>query len=107
MNWIRQFLAGFTRKSPGTQAVSVSPAQADQRMIKLMHALIETREVELGCDEVLQIIDQYAEALKRGEDPEQFMPMVRHHLDLCKECEEELQAVLEILRSFPPGITSN
>jgi hypothetical protein len=107
MNWLKRFLPRFRSSKPAALPGELAPSLAsEQRIKKLMHAIIATSEVELGCDEVLQFIDQYAEAIERGENPEQWMPLVSQHMDICGECEEELQAVLEILRSIPPEATT-
>jgi hypothetical protein len=47
------------------------------------------------------LLDQYAEAVERGEDTAQLMPLVKHHLDLCRDCHEEYEALLNILESSP------
>ena len=73
-------------------------------MVRLMTALTETQDVELGCEDVYRLLDEYAEAIQNGEDPEKLLPLVKQHLEICQECDEELQAVLEILRSLPPSV---
>ena len=65
-------------------------------MIKMIE---NTLEVELSCDEVNDLMAQYAEMIMRGDDVEQLMPLVRHHLILCKNCKEEFDAVIRILET--------
>jgi len=58
-----------------------------------------TLEREIGCDEAFALMDQYAEIVKRGDDPSVLLPLVKHHLDLCRDCREELEALLKILET--------
>lgn len=115
MNWIKKFITLLKPDSPvyapvepdpGSDARADTRSASEKRMTRLMRAVVETREIELSCDEVLLFFDQYAEAIERGEDPEQWMPTVKHHLDMCAECAEELQTVIEILRSLPRELKS-
>ena len=63
----------------------------------LMQRLLITHEEELSCDEVFALVDEYAEASQRGEDVASLKPIIRQHLDMCRECEEEYQALLRVL----------
>jgi len=66
-------------------------------VIDLMHRLENTHEEELSCDEVFALIDEYAEASQRGEDVLSLKPILRYHLDMCRECDEEYNALLQVL----------
>jgi hypothetical protein len=66
---------------------------------KMLVQLKSTQEVELACDEVLAVLDQFAEAYLRGEDIARWMPLVQHHLDMCADCQEEFDALVRILRA--------
>ena len=63
----------------------------------LMRRLQKTHDDELSCDEVFALVDEYAEANQRGEDVASLKPLIRHHLDMCRECDEEYQALLQVL----------
>ncbi|MFL7867427.1 MAG: hypothetical protein AB8I58_01300 [Anaerolineales bacterium] len=73
------------------------PEFSDELVADLMHRLLITHEEELSCDEVFALVDQYAEASQRGEDVTNLKPIIREHLDMCRECEEEYQALLRVL----------
>jgi hypothetical protein len=77
--------------------------QATEALRKTLLMLEQTREDEYSCDEVYQLLDQYAEAVQRGEDPAHLMPLVKYHLDLCVDCHEEYEALLRILEASPPA----
>ena len=66
---------------------------------KLMHMVEKSQEVEYSCDDAYQMLDQYAEAVYRGVDAERVLPLVKHHLDICPDCREEFEALLQVLES--------
>ena len=85
-------LAGIRRRKhrqPGTNALS--------GMFSGM--LAATADQEIGCDEAFQLLDQYAEIIARGDDPAVLLPVVRHHLSMCRDCREELEALLRALEA--------
>lgn len=65
-----------------------------ERLKRIVKMIGKTRENEIPCDEAYRLLDQYAEALLRGEDAEKLFPQVAHHLELCMDCKEELEALL-------------
>ncbi len=69
-----------------------------EALAALIKQLEHTQEVELSCDEVLALLDQFAEAHVRGEDAARLLPLVQHHLDMCADCREEFEALLRILQ---------
>ena len=68
---------------------------------KLVRKLEHTRDTEYTCDDVLRLLDQFAEAVLGGEDAARLMPLVQHHLDNCGDCREEFEALMRILRASP------
>ena len=66
---------------------------------KMLTQLENTQDVELICDEVLALLDQYTEAYLRGEDVARLLPLVQHHLDMCADCHEEFEALRRILQA--------
>jgi len=66
-------------------------------LIQLMKMITNTREDEIDCDEVHNVVDVYAEAVARGEDPSEILPLVKHHLEMCAPCLEEYEALKRIL----------
>jgi hypothetical protein len=78
------------------------PDDQSNRFIKrLMLGLNATRDDEVSCDEVFELLDQYAEMVDQGEDASILMPLIKHHLDMCPECEEEYKALLRIIQTAP------
>jgi len=69
-----------------------------QGMKNVLEMIAHTQNRELLCDEVYALIDQFAEMKMRGEDPTHLIPLVQQHLDMCPDCREEYEALLEALR---------
>jgi hypothetical protein len=81
--------------------VSENGKLSSESLEMMVNQLEHTQDVELSCDEVLALLDQFAEAYLRGEDVAQALPLVQHHLDMCGDCREEFEALLRILRAEP------
>ena len=60
---------------------------------KLIMALSITNPEELDCGDCHEHMDQFADMLKEGKDPEKVLPLVKHHLDMCHDCHEEFEAL--------------
>ena len=61
---------------------------------KLMRALAETREREIGCDECFEQMDRFAEIEFSGSDAASAMPLVHDHLRKCEDCRDKYEALL-------------
>lgn len=72
--------------------------QPDPMMQKLLQSLAMTEEHEISCDDVFAVLDEFAEAVRRGENVLLFMPLVRQHLDMCPDCREEYETLLGMLQ---------
>jgi uncharacterized protein (UPF0335 family) len=72
---------------------------AKDKLKKLLDKLSRTQQDEIDCQEVFELIDVYAEAAAQGQDAGAMLPLVRHHLDMCAECLEEYEALLQILKT--------
>lgn len=68
---------------------------------KLIQMLEKTQEFEFSCDDVYYILDQYTELVHQGENAQELMPLVEHHIDVCPDCREEFEALLRILQASP------
>ncbi|MCJ7695773.1 MAG: zf-HC2 domain-containing protein [Anaerolineaceae bacterium] len=96
MDWIgsiAQKIRDFFK--PTTQ----NPQSQKIMLTKLMQMVDQTQEEEDSCDDVLQLLDEYAEMVSHGEDAEKMMPLIKHHLDMCPDCREEAEALLSVIKS--------
>lgn len=66
-------------------------------VVRFLRVLESVRAEDAPCDEVYAKIDEYVEREIDKKDAAQIMPLVREHLDMCSECCEEYEALLEIL----------
>jgi len=71
----------------------------DERLGKLLRMVENTDEVEIGCDEVFEMLDQYLELEARGEDVTDLLPLVKKHLDRCRDCHEEYEALARVFEA--------
>jgi len=67
----------------------------------MITSLENTRDEEFSCDDVFALLDQYAELHMQGEDAAKLMPMLKQHLDVCRECCEEYDALVDVLEEEP------
>ena len=56
-----------------------------------------------GCEACFEVLDQYAEALRRGEDVARLFPGVADHLAGCEACREDTDGLLAALQRDFPG----
>jgi hypothetical protein len=91
---IKRLKAG-KRASPATS----SAPPADEMMGKLIRMVEDTDEVEISCDDAFELLDRYVELEARGEDVAHLLPMVKRHLDRCRDCHEEYEALAQIFEA--------
>jgi len=70
-----------------------------EKLQRIVRALINTREDELSCDECFELLDRFAEMVLNGKPAAETLPLVQHHLNLCMDCQEEFDALMKALRS--------
>jgi len=70
-----------------------------EMMKNMMAMLSNTQDVELTCDDVFALLDQFAELAAQGEDVAQLMPLVKQHLDMCEDCREEYKVLESIVHN--------
>lgn len=66
----------------------------------IFRAILGTRDDEIPCGECDRKIDEFVEMKLKGKSPEEAMPLVQDHLERCKECREEYEALLEALQNL-------
>ena len=69
----------------------------NEAVLGFLRVLESVREEDAPCDEVYARIDEYVEREVDKKDAAQLMPLIREHLDMCSECCEEYQALLDVL----------
>ncbi len=71
----------------------------DEVIVKFLRILEDVRAEDMSCDEMFNRLDEFVEAEVKSKDAEKLMPLVREHLDLCHECDEEYEALLNVLEN--------
>lgn len=66
---------------------------------KILRAIINTRQDEIGCHECFELLDQFVEMELAGKTPGEALPLVEDHLNRCGNCKEEYEALLAALRA--------
>lgn len=84
---IQKIKGSFTRKEE----------LSDEAVLSFLRVLETEREGGASCDEIFAKIDEYVEKEVDQKDAERLMPLIREHLDLCHECDEEYEALLDVL----------
>jgi hypothetical protein len=69
----------------------------------LLQSVLETEVYEIDCPECFDMLDQYAELILDGANPNEIMPLVRQHLDCCNCCAHEFEALMVILQEAARG----
>lgn len=59
--------------------------------------LLGSDDRDPGCDAGLDVIDQYCEAIRRGEDAARRFPGFATHIHNCAACREDTEALLAAL----------
>jgi hypothetical protein len=59
--------------------------------------LLGNDDPDPGCDAGLEVIDQYCEAIRRGEDAAGRFPAFAVHIHNCTACREDTEALLAAL----------
>jgi deoxycytidylate deaminase len=69
-----------------------------QRIKQMVRNILTTRPDEIGCDECLGQLDRFVEMELVGKNAAQALPLVQDHLERCRDCHEEFEALLTAVR---------
>ena len=70
-----------------------------EHLKSILRSLIMTRDDEVGCEECFKLLDEFVELHLKGKDAAEALPLVQHHLEMCKDCREEFSALLYALQT--------
>jgi hypothetical protein len=76
--------------------MNIEPAALKQ----MVRVVLSTRPDEVGCDECFDRLDRFVEMTLAGKNAAEAMPLVQDHLARCRDCREEFEALLEVLRTL-------
>ena len=69
-----------------------------QQITNLIELTFATKDDTLGCDGCLELMDQFAQAELDGDAIPEALEAVRTHLEQCKCCKDEYEALMIALR---------
>ena len=70
---------------------------SDNAVMGILRVLDEVPAEEISCAELFTRLDEYVEREVDQKDAAYIMPVIREHLDVCPECCEEYEALLDVL----------
>lgn len=73
----------------------------EPNMLKmLVRGIYSTQDNEIDCGECFARIDTYVEQMLAGIDVQTAMPLVYDHLQRCKNCREEFEALYAAVKAL-------
>ncbi len=97
----RSFLSGIrafiSRRFRGNAAMDDSTVEP-HALKGLVRMILSTRDDEIGCDRCFELLDRFVDLTLAGKNAAEALPLVRDHLDRCRDCREEFEALLDALR---------
>jgi hypothetical protein len=67
---------------------------------KLLEKVANTQKQEYSCDECFEVLDVFAELAALGKDPARYMPLVQQHINMCSDCRQEFEALMDVLEEL-------
>jgi hypothetical protein len=86
-DFIQSILDKFKRKEP----------LPDEVVDDFLRVLEKIRAEDVTCEEVFAQLDEFVEKEVDGKDASRLMPLLREHLDICSDCCDEYEALLEVI----------
>jgi hypothetical protein len=70
---------------------------SDEVVKGFLRVLEKIRTEDMTCNEVFTQLDEYVEKEVDSKDSARLMPLLREHLDMCSDCCDEYEALLEVI----------
>lgn len=67
---------------------------------RMVRNVLTTGPDEIGCDECFEQLDLFVEMKLAGKNVAEAMPLVQDHLERCRDCREEFEALLTALQAL-------
>jgi hypothetical protein len=72
----------------------------NEAVLGFLRVLEDVRKEELSCAEIYSKLDEYVECEIGCKDAAHIMPLIREHLDICQECCDEYEALLDVVEKM-------
>jgi hypothetical protein len=71
-----------------------------EKLKNLVRKIAMTRDEELNCDRCFAEMNHFVDLLIEGKEPNEVMPLMQHHLEMCGECHEEFEALFAAIKAI-------
>ena len=93
MKWFDRLFKQKSQKSASQEELKITPEKAEM----ILQLIQDPQAASLSCDQVYDLLDQYADRVMQGEDVADLLPLVSEHLQACSECNDEYEALARML----------
>ena len=100
-DWIEQRMMHIRRRENKTNVAQVMPEMMPARVEAILQMIENTCEEELSCEEVADLLSEFAELELNKKDAASLLPLVQNHLEMCSNCHEEYDALMRVLQALP------
>lgn len=69
-----------------------------RRFTNWLKNIYATQENEISCSECFDLVSRFVEREIAGEDPAGSMPELKRHLNQCRACRDEYEALRDLRR---------
>ncbi|MBI4759786.1 MAG: hypothetical protein ACOYYF_04295 [Chloroflexota bacterium] len=73
---------------------------SNEAVVGFLRVLEDIRKEELSCAEIYSKLDEYVECEIDCKDAAHIMPLIREHLDICQECCDEYETLLDVVEKM-------
>ncbi|HJS19079.1 MAG TPA: hypothetical protein VJ785_10025 [Anaerolineales bacterium] len=70
---------------------------SNEAVVGILRVLDDLPDEEISCGDLYIKLDEYVQREVDKKDAAYLMPVIREHLDVCPECCEEYEALLDVL----------
>ena len=70
----------------------------NEAVLGFLRVLENVRAEDITCNEIYSKLDEYVENEVSKRDAARIMPLIREHLDICPECNEEFETLLNVVK---------
>jgi hypothetical protein len=70
---------------------------ADDRQRSLIAGLLGPGDPEVSCEECFELLDEYVDLQRAGENADRRLPGMRAHLEGCPACREDHESLRELV----------
>lgn len=74
------------------------------QLLAMVEAIFAAHQDDIDCEGCDAEMPHLVELIEAGEDPSLLLPAVQEHLNMCKDCREEFEALLSVVRAENAGL---